>query len=180
MPRLGMRFSLGSVMSMIALFALILARVPAPLAILLSVVLSGMAVLVVAVAAVCNVSKVRAVTWAFGAYLWLPLGSLYLTWLVAWWTLGHPPRSLIDDPAFISDPVSLLRDLTWMLLLGGVPASVACLLLVMYECVLAVERDEAGRPNEVTRLVLIPPILWLGAIVVFAIDPGRVLDWLMD
>ena len=56
--------------------------------------------------------------------LMLPL-CLLATWLMAWLTLGHPPRSSLDDPKYISPLVdvpylmSCLSMLVWPISISG-------------------------------------------------------------
>ncbi len=172
----GSRLTLGRLMGVIALFALIFAVSPPLVGIYLSVDLSGVVGLIILVARFGGVPKVRAALWVLIGYSWLSLALLYLTWLVAWSTLGHPPRSSIDDPQMISVPVSTLRYLTFVLILGVWPTLFVCPLLIFGEAMLAVERGGPSRSNEVARLLLIPLLLWLGAFLILGLDPGRVLD----
>ena len=51
-------------------------------------------------------------------YPLLPLIGLYVTWLTAWWMLGHRPRSSIDDPKSIGGPVDFAYMATALLLMS--------------------------------------------------------------
>jgi len=51
-------------------------------------------------------TRPRWLDWLFWGVALIPAASVYFTWLVAWLTLGHPPRPLLDDPKHISTAVS--------------------------------------------------------------------------
>ena len=163
MPSFRIRFKLGRLMCMIALFALILAAAPTAIGVELAALLFSFAGFIVGVAAVGSMSRVRTTLWVCAGYPWLALASLYLTWLTY----------------SINGRLSVLGDLTGLLLLGAPLAMLICPLLMFYEAVLTVERGGANRSNEVPKLVLIPLFLWCGAFAVFSLDPGGVIHRLI-
>lgn len=56
--------------------------------------------------------------WLFWGVALLPAASVYFTWLVAWITLGHPPRPSLDDPSHISPAVNIIYFVSGLLLLS--------------------------------------------------------------
>src|SRR5687767_2499979 len=70
------------------------------------------------------------------AYPFLPVVSLYVTWLVAWTVLGRQPRPMLDDPKFISPIVDLPYAITALLILTipiGLPIGIAAGMLLTPE-----------------------------------------------
>src|SRR5688572_16799494 len=62
------------------------------------------------------------------AYPFLPVVSLYVTWLVAWTVLGRQPRPMLDDPKSISPIVVLPYAITALLILTipiGLPIGIS-------------------------------------------------------
>jgi len=180
MSRLGIRFTLGGVMLVIALVGLILGFAPSPLGLWLVLVLSGLAVIIFLLAMIKGISPVRATIWVCLVYPWLPLASLYLTWVAAWIALGHPPRPSLDDPKSISDLVSLLHNLTWTLLFSILPGLIACALLIVWGIVLALKEGGKDHASRVSKLVLIPGLAWGFAYAFLRLDPGGVFNWFAD
>jgi hypothetical protein len=110
----------------------------------------------------------------------LLLSSLYATWLTAWFVLGHRPRPSLDDPKFISPLVSFPHGLTWLLIVGIVPALTICIIFVLVSAYLCISRRERGWVVGTMSVLVVPPLLWSSALVVLGWDPGNVVYWFMD
>ncbi len=176
-PRL--KFTIGQMMGVIAVFALIFAVMPAPWAVGFSILMLVFALLIGGVSGITGVPLGRVAVWVVSCYPVLLLASLYATWLTAWCALGHRPRPSLDDPKFISSVVDVPHFLTWLLLTGFLPALLICLALVLAECArsLPLGKDRAAR---VAALIGVPTLLWASAFVVLRQDPGQVLYWFFD
>src|SRR4030095_14242465 len=66
-----------------------------------------------------EIKGIGAVAWVFSTYPILLVLSLYVTWALAWLSLGHLPRPSQDDPKYINSQVSCFHLATWLLLLGS-------------------------------------------------------------
>ncbi len=105
-------------------------------------------------------------------YPLLLVGSLYGTWLVAWYSLGHRPRPSLDDPKSIGPAVDVCYPL-FSLLLVGFPAA---LLFGLFYQLLA-----AGRPWPLkTFFALLTIGIWSMTIVFLRWDPWLVAEWYLD
>ncbi|MFM7423776.1 MAG: hypothetical protein ACKO7W_02030 [Elainella sp.] len=110
-------------------------------------------------------------------YPWLFHASLYATWLVAWWSLGAPPRPSWDDPANIG-AIGLPSLITGLLFAGAPLAlliTLSCLLLLGF---LLFRRKRLDfRYLNLWGLVI---LLWGAAILLLVWDPLRVWYWYLD
>jgi hypothetical protein len=110
-------------------------------------------------------------------YPWLPLASLYVTWLVAWFSLGAPPRPSWDDPKDVA--LIGLPSLITNILLAGTPFvllfTLFCLLLLGF---LLGQRKSLGR--RYLNLWGLAILLWGGAFLLLLWDPLRVWYWYLD
>src|SRR4051812_3612396 len=96
--RLRLKFSIAQIMAVVAVAAVLLAILPASLAIGSFVLLGAFTIAVVAIAARLNAPSITVAAWLACSYPVLPVLSLYITWLTAWVALGHQPRPSLDDP----------------------------------------------------------------------------------
>ena len=115
-----------------------------------------------------------------GAYSYpaLYIASLYLTWFVAWASLGHMPRPNLDDPKYIG----LLVDIPYflsMFLLTGVPG--AFLLGVLMAPVTAARQAAPGKRFLRWLLALcLLLLLWAVSVLFLMADPWGVSTWIID
>ena len=107
-----------------------------------------------------------------GTYPLLTLAALYVTWLVAWVSLGHMPRSSLDDPAQIGPWVDVSAVAFALLRLGMLPAFAVHIGLAVATIARTGRRTLAPLAAAAAA--------WIVAYVVLAVDPGRVLYWYMD
>src|SRR4051812_2121677 len=79
------------------------------------------------------------------ASLFLPLmvvGTLYGEWLLATWSLGHPPRPSLDDPKDIAGS-SWMHEITMLAILCAIPGAIAAFSLNAVE--IGVNRRSTSR-----------------------------------
>jgi len=117
-------------------------------------------------------SLLTVVSWACPFLL---VGSLYMTWAVAWVVLGHPPRPSADDPKSISFWVDIPYATTRLLLIVF-PAAVimGAILTVCFGM-----RHKARRVKIAVAVVVLVG-LWVGTIAFLRWDPWRIGEWFMD
>lgn len=110
-------------------------------------------------------------------YPWLFHASLYTTWLLAWFSLGAPPRPSWDDPQNIA--LIGLPSLLTSILLAGTPfvllITLLCLLLLGF---LLFRRKSLG--YRYLNLWGLAILLWGTAIGLLFWDPLRVWYWYLD
>jgi hypothetical protein len=102
------------------------------------------------------------------------LSSIYATWLTAFVSLGRIPRPSLDDPKSINVFVSAFLILTGSLYLL-MPVSFVGFIIAL---IIRKRRDFIDR-HPVASWALLGGS-WGILIAVLAIDPGRVLYWMMD
>lgn len=122
-----------------------------------------------------------ALAWLYPA---LVIGSLYLTWLAAWLTLGRQPRSSLDDPKEIGRLVDVFCFLTLLLLFSFPVAGIAGLGIgfVLTPWWVHQHRDKApfGLPLSTALLLALFVAYYVGAFMFVCEDPFLVLYWFMD
>jgi hypothetical protein len=111
---------------------------------------------------------------ALMAYPLLFAVFLYGEWLTAWWVLGHPPRSSLDDPKHV--PISRYLGLPTYLTMLAIPWA-ACGAVVLNLALVLFHRP--ATPRVVVRFALLLA-LWSALAGVFLFDPGGVLYWWFD
>jgi hypothetical protein len=112
-------------------------------------------------------------------YPLLPLMSLYLTWAIAWFVLGHPPRSSLDDQKFIGGPVDVAYVPTALLLISlpiGLPVGLALGMLCGARYVHS-RGWNWWRPSVLAVALL---AAYAGGALLLKWDPLSVLYWYMD
>lgn len=118
---------------------------------------------------------------ALGVYAYpaIFVSSLYLTWFVAWGSLGHAPRPSLDDPKYIGTLVDIPYVVTMALLIGA-PGALA-LGLILTPLVFIRRVAPLGRSvllGLVATVVLI--LLWGAALWLLRADPWGVGAWYCD
>jgi len=112
---------------------------------------------------------------AIWAYPVVFIASLYLTWLAAWWWLGHEPRLNVDDPKCIGGIVDPFCTLTaWMLI---------CLPVAAIGGPILTAWRGAGRGMNIPQALVAVwflVVIWAIAVVLLMWDPLGVLVWFMD
>ncbi len=109
----------------------------------------------------------------------LLLSSLYHTWVVAWFVLGHLPRPNLDDPKYISLFVDIPYGVT-MLLMMGAPGA---FLLGVFLSPIALDRPAASSRRRALRWLAalgVLVLLWAAAIWFLRADPWEVGTWYFD
>ena len=143
---------------------------------------SGFAALIWSLVRYGELTWTRATFWVCAGYPWLVLALLYLTWLVAWGTLGHPPIPSRNDPFQISNFVSILGQATYILVLGWPVPLLGAGGMAFLEAFDLIARLQPGptRSTGITFLILAPIFLWLGAVILYGLDPVHAMNWLAD
>ena len=183
MPRWQARLTIGRMMGVVALVALGRAVLRWDIWALLLAYMVGrvgvMAGATLGVAKGAGIARGRAAAWVCAAHPWMVLGLLYLGVPLDWYRRAH----LVGVALPRSHPFALIDGafkLTSVLLIVGLPLDwLASLVLAIGQGIEAAERGEADRGDRVTRAILIPLFLWLGALVVFAADNARLIRWLV-
>ncbi len=177
MPIPHFTLSLGGLMWAVATAALVMALPRSPMGCLLAIP-AFQVYLVRLVARLGRMSQTRAAVWVCGFYPWQIVLAIHATWGVAWWTLGHRPDRTGALLPPVGNFVDFCNNLTFILYLG-LPFSLLTGGLILALCEAYPTMDEAapGPPGGVIRLILLPPILWLGAFAVIAADPIRSYGW---
>ena len=179
---LGPPWTIGKLMGWIAALAVLCAVVQPVPAMFLIGVGAGFVALIAGLARFGGMTRLRAACWVFAGYPWLGLALIYLAWLAAWATLGHRPIPLKNDPSYINDLVSILGGLAWLLILGWPIGLLGACFLPCSEAINLNGRLEPGpgRTTELALLVFSPTLLWIGAIVLFWLDPVQAMNWFAD
>jgi hypothetical protein len=119
--------------------------------------------------------RLRALYWVGNSYPFVVLLSFYVTWIAAWFALGHPPRPSLDDPKDID--------------LIAAPYSITCLFMFCIPFAflgslgLMVARfgKEVGSGSPWSVLcLLITPLSWVAGYGLLVWDPLYVFYWFMD
>jgi len=112
------------------------------------------------------------------ASLFLPLlvaAPLYGEWLLATWSLGHPPRPSLDDPKDIVGS-NWMHGITALAILGALPAACAALALNVLEACF----NRSSGPRAVVARMSVVIISWLALLALLRWDPGAVVYWWFD
>ena len=114
----------------------------------------------------------RRLDWLIWMFTLLPAVSVYLSWIVAWIVLGHPPRPSLDDPTQIGPAVSAFYFLSGLFLIS-IP------LLAIAGPV--VQLSNSGRKLFVRAIYsFVSLLITTATIVLFRWDPLHVMYWYMD
>ena len=103
------------------------------------------------------------------------VGSLYLTWAVAWMVLGRPPRPSLDDPKSISGRVDVPYDVTLLFLIGSPAAMIGGIAVITCFGMLW----KVGTWRIVLGLAVLA-LVWAATIAFLRWDPWRIGKWFMD
>src|SRR5262245_46235761 len=109
--RFRIRFRLREIMGAIAMFAIAGAAVPAEFSARFVALLFVFTIVATVISICTTASWLSVAAWLAAFYPGLVLLSLYVTWLIAWYLLGHPPRIYLDDPNFIHPFVNIFYGL---------------------------------------------------------------------
>lgn len=126
-----------------------------------------------------NRKYVSVITWFFYAYPILVVGSLYVTWFVAWSILGHQPRPSLDDPKYIGVAVDIPYVVTMILILASPGALVVGIgLTPLYLSSRISSRFRLIGGTAIAILLL--ALLWCAPVGICRLDPWNVGMWFMD
>ncbi len=126
-----------------------------------------------------SMTKLRAAVCVVAVWPWLMFGFLYLTYGSAWLILGGRPGSVMPAPlgpwVHFWEGITALFLLLWPYcgLIGG-------LILISSDIYLTAEQNPPNRRLQIVWLLLGPTLLWAGAFVLLAIDPGHAFEWIID
>lgn len=109
------------------------------------------------------------------AYPLLLVGSLYMTWAVAWTVLGHPPRPYLDDPKFISMWVDIARDIALVLMIGFPAAMIGGAAVITWFGMLR----KVGKWRIILALAVLA-LVWAATVAFVRWDPWCVGYWFWD
>lgn len=117
-----------------------------------------------------------AIVWT---YPLMPLVGLYVTWLVAWITLGHQPRASLDDPKSISPLVDVPYLVTALLIVTMPLGLIGGISFGIFLTAWWVHSRGGGRARSVLLIAALLA-LYVGAFALLHWDPVHVLYWYMD
>jgi hypothetical protein len=173
------RFTIGQLSFGVALVALLLGLHRAGLPTGILAVVLGLSVIAT------FVSWNKALTWhaaavcTLAAYPVLPTVALLVTWILAYFQLGHLPRANLDDPAAISTSIRLCVVLSWQLISSLSIVGVACLCgatsLVFRKLLFG-----TGSRSQVASLCGLSAATWLAFFLFVSWDPFGVFYWFFD
>jgi hypothetical protein len=136
------------------------------------VAMAGMLLVVILPALLAPATRrLEAAAWAASLQPPVPLVYLYATWVVAWCVLGHRPRVYLNDPKYLGEIVAILR---CMFFVAFLPGSAICLGTGLVLTVVCSARRSVHWP------LVVLPLAWLAAFVLFRWDPLGVSEWLFD
>ena len=115
---------------------------------------------------------VAAVAWSYPVVL---VASFYLTWVLAWWSLGRRPIPLLDDPKQISAVVDIAIILVSALVVFS-PAGLG--LGIAATAYYGAKRRLSISWQVIAVLLLLS--LWVAAFYFLRKDPWQVVYWFMD
>lgn len=103
--------------------------------------------------------------------------AFYATWIAGRLTLGHWPRTSLDDPKSIGGLVPFPYNFTMLLIFVGLPA------FVLLELLLVGMAFAGGNPDRRKEALLfsLKAMAWFVAVIGFLfLDPFGVFEWFMD
>jgi hypothetical protein len=162
------RFTIGLLMLVVAIFAVLFALLDVPA----TFALVGLGLVVIVPAAVASPGRrLEAASWASSLQPAVVVFYLYATWATAWYVLGHRPRASLDDPKFIS-PIVLVPYVmfAFSLTLGWMICGCSGLLL---SSIFLARRRNIGP-------LLALPFAWFLGYLALMLDPLNVFYWYMD
>jgi hypothetical protein len=162
------QFQLRWLMVAVALLAVLLAWIH-PYGV---IGLAGMALVVIIPAVLAPPRRrLEVASWASSLQALMPLVYLYATWITAWCVLGHRPRPYLDDPKWFSEVVIVPYLMCSVSLVFGSPICLGTGLLLAVIC---------SARRRIHSPLMILPVAWLTAYVIFRWDPLSVFYWYID
>ena len=113
------------------------------------------------------------VLWACALYPVFTLGMIYANGVLAWASLGHWPRPMIDPT------VTVLEEFTAGLIGMFTPALLLTAAVAVVGMILVVASDEPT-PRSAVFSLLLPFITWGVTILLVVWDPVDVVHWFLD
>ena len=104
----------------------------------------------------------------------LPL-MMVATWVTGRWSLGHWPRTSLDDPSTIGVWVNIPYHVAMVLVVFGLPAFGICMGLLLHDS----WRNECRRKRSLT-IAGAAALGMIGMVLVLRWDPLGIVDWFMD
>lgn len=170
---------LAHVMWVIAVFAVTLTTTPDAIKVEFFVLILITAFIVTIISTLTSSSWINIAAWVTAFYPVCLLLSLYITWLTAWFKLGHRPRTYLDDPNTMHRLIGFPHSVTWLLISGAPPALIGCIMLMLINAIQTLSRKPARIAQIVTLFILLP-LVWLSTILISRWDPGGAVTWFMD
>jgi hypothetical protein len=126
--------------------------------------------------------KLRASAWVCSLYPLLILGSVYATWLTAWFILGHQPRISLDNPKDISPIVDVEFISTTVFILGSPIALILGVPLVVAHDIQTF-RSEGLHELRTTVRLTIPLVVWSSVFIILwlrLLGVDAIAEWYAD
>lgn len=109
-------------------------------------------------------------------YPLMATACLYSCWLVANVCLGHMPQAYVDDPKYIGGVMDFVYQLSIISLLS-LPALTPICFASSFFCPLRVFRDWIPQAVMFASAYIMVAV---GIFVLLRLDPGHVVEWVMD
>lgn len=122
-------------------------------------------------------NRIATVAWCICFfYPFIAVGSVYLSWLVAWIALGHQPREMLNDPKQMGGLMDFAYLISVLLVIPWPVFGVAGF-LVSFRCpVPAIGK----RFLSMTALAIAYMMICALALGLMRLDPGGVFSWWLD
>jgi hypothetical protein len=104
------------------------------------------------------------------------IASIYVAWLLAWISLGHPPRPMIDDPASIGGAMTMVYWATMLTTTCGMCLAPICTVTSFF-CPIRFLRNDVVQGVILTMLYV---AICTATVLFVRLDPGRVIEWWTD
>lgn len=113
--------------------------------------------------------RLERIVWSYPLVM---LMAFYGTWIIAWVSLGHRPRPMLDDPKSIGAAVNVACLVTYgvLMLLPGVAVGGFLLQFLV----------PARHRNERIRCAMLLVVIYFALVAFLRLDPLSVVEWFMD
>jgi len=125
--------------------------------------------------------RIKAAAWVASLHPIYLLISLHVTWITAWYVLGHRPRISFDDPKFIGAAVDCPYIATAILLISLPFSFLGFIVLNMIDLCSTRPMNREVEPRIIDKAaILLRSLVWIAGFLILRIDRFKVFDWFLD